>query len=102
MPLYRLIDQQAQLLEHKCVPFADGLLYQDLLRKDSTQGTSLKRARLWHHLQQHCRADRQLPQNGRLCAAISTIAAAMPVAKIPRMMRLVERLSQWIMAMVRA
>ena len=37
MPLYRLIDQQAQLLEHKCVPFADGLLYQDLLRKDSTQ-----------------------------------------------------------------
>ena len=37
MPLYRLIDQQAQLLEHKCVPFADGFLYQDLLRKDSTQ-----------------------------------------------------------------
>lgn len=35
MPLYRLIDQQAQLLEHKCVPFADGLLYQDLLRKDN-------------------------------------------------------------------
>ena len=34
MPLYRLIDQQAQLLEHKCVPFADGLLYQDLLQKD--------------------------------------------------------------------
>ena len=34
MPLYRLIDPQAQLLEHKCVPFADGLLYQDLLRKD--------------------------------------------------------------------
>ena len=37
MPLYRLIDQHAQLLEHKCVPFADGLLNQDLLRKDSTQ-----------------------------------------------------------------
>ena len=36
MPLYRLVDQQAQLLEHKCVPFADGLLYQDLLRKDAT------------------------------------------------------------------
>jgi hypothetical protein len=35
MPLYRLIDQQAQLLEHKCVPFADRLLYQDLLQKDS-------------------------------------------------------------------
>ena len=25
----------AQLLEHKCVPFADGLLYQDLIKKDS-------------------------------------------------------------------
>jgi hypothetical protein len=36
MPLYRVIDPQAQLLEHKCVPFADGLLYQDLLRKDGT------------------------------------------------------------------
>jgi hypothetical protein len=35
MPLYRLIDQQAQLLEHKCVPFADGLLYRDLIKKDS-------------------------------------------------------------------
>ena len=35
MPLYRLIDQQAQLLEHKCVTFADRLLYQDLLQKDS-------------------------------------------------------------------
>jgi hypothetical protein len=33
MPLYRMIDQQAQLLEHKCVPFADGLLYQDLIKK---------------------------------------------------------------------
>src|SRR6187549_522346 len=33
MPLYRLIDQQAQLLEHKCVTFADGLLYQDLIKK---------------------------------------------------------------------
>ncbi len=30
MPLYRLIDQNAQLLEHKCVPFADKLLYHDL------------------------------------------------------------------------
>jgi hypothetical protein len=34
MPLYRQIDQQEQLLEHKCVPFADRLLYQDLLKKD--------------------------------------------------------------------
>jgi hypothetical protein len=34
MPLYRIIDQNAQLLEHKCVPFADKLLYHDL----TTQG----------------------------------------------------------------
>jgi len=32
MPLYRLVDKNAQLLEHKCVPFADMLLYQDLLQ----------------------------------------------------------------------
>jgi len=32
MPLYRLIDKNAQLLEHKCVPFTDMLLYRDLLR----------------------------------------------------------------------
>jgi len=32
MPLYRLIDSSAQLLEHKCVPFADPLLYHDLLQ----------------------------------------------------------------------
>jgi hypothetical protein len=32
MPLYRLIEDNAQLLEHKCVPFADMLLYNDLLR----------------------------------------------------------------------
>ena len=32
MPLYRLIDNHAQLLEHKCVPFADNLLYHDLLQ----------------------------------------------------------------------
>ena len=37
MPLYRLIDQQAQLLEHKCVTFADRLLYQDLLQNDSKE-----------------------------------------------------------------
>jgi len=35
MPVYRLIDPQAELLEHKCVPFADGLLYRDLIKKDS-------------------------------------------------------------------
>ena len=33
MPLYRLIDNNAQLLEHKCVPFTDMLLYHDLLSK---------------------------------------------------------------------
>jgi hypothetical protein len=32
MPLYRLIDKDAQLLEHKCVPFTDMLLYHDLLQ----------------------------------------------------------------------
>jgi hypothetical protein len=32
MPLYRLIDNNAQLLEHKCVPFTDMLLYHDLLQ----------------------------------------------------------------------
>ena len=32
MPLYRLIDANAQLLEHKCVPYADPLLYHDLLQ----------------------------------------------------------------------
>ncbi len=37
MPLYRIIDQYAQLLEHKCVPFADNLLYEDLLKKDSKE-----------------------------------------------------------------
>jgi hypothetical protein len=37
MPLYRLIDQQAQLLEHKCVPFSDGLLYQDLIKDSPVQ-----------------------------------------------------------------
>lgn len=31
MPLYRLIDDNIQLLEHKCVTFADKLLYHDLM-----------------------------------------------------------------------
>jgi hypothetical protein len=30
MPLYRMIDDEAQLLEHKCVPFAEPLMYKDL------------------------------------------------------------------------
>lgn len=34
MPLYRLIDDNAQLLEHKCVPFADMLLYSDLILEE--------------------------------------------------------------------
>lgn len=36
MPLYRHIESGAQLLEHKCVPFADKLLYQDLLGLDGS------------------------------------------------------------------
>jgi len=31
MPLYRLIEENAQAFEHKCVPFADMLLYHDLI-----------------------------------------------------------------------
>jgi len=31
MPIYRLIDENAQAFEHKCVPFADMLLYHDLI-----------------------------------------------------------------------
>lgn len=31
MPLYRIIDDDAELLEHKCVPYTDMLLYHDLL-----------------------------------------------------------------------
>jgi hypothetical protein len=30
MPLYRHLEQDAELLEHKCVPFAEELLYKDL------------------------------------------------------------------------
>jgi hypothetical protein len=32
MTLYRVVDDGAQLLEHKCVPYADMLLYHDLLQ----------------------------------------------------------------------
>lgn len=34
MPLYRLIEENAQIYEHKCVEFADKLLYWDLLGLD--------------------------------------------------------------------
>ena len=37
MPLYRLIDDNVQLLEHKCVPFADKLLYSDLMHLEPQQ-----------------------------------------------------------------
>jgi len=40
MPLYRLIDQNAQLLEHKCVPFADKLLYSDLMHLEPPKPVS--------------------------------------------------------------
>jgi hypothetical protein len=31
MPLYRNIEENAQILEHKCVPFVENLLYSDLI-----------------------------------------------------------------------
>jgi hypothetical protein len=31
MTLYKIVEENAQLLEHKCVPFADKLLYSDLM-----------------------------------------------------------------------
>jgi hypothetical protein len=34
MPLYRVIEKDAELLEHKCVPFADKLLYHDLMHME--------------------------------------------------------------------
>jgi hypothetical protein len=37
MPLYRLIEQNAEILEHKCVPFADRLLYSDLMHLEPQQ-----------------------------------------------------------------
>ena len=37
MPLYRVIDENAQLLEHKCVPFTDTLLYHDLLQNEKKE-----------------------------------------------------------------
>ncbi|HLH43430.1 MAG TPA: hypothetical protein VKV74_10615 [Bryobacteraceae bacterium] len=40
MPLYRLIDPNVELLEHKCVPFADKLLYSDLLHLEQPKPVS--------------------------------------------------------------
>ena len=37
MPLYRAIEETAQLLEHKCVPFTDMLLYHDLLQNEKNE-----------------------------------------------------------------
>lgn len=37
MMLYRIVEENAQLLEHKCVPFADMLLYHDLLLPEDQQ-----------------------------------------------------------------
>ena len=31
MPLYRNIEENAQILEHKCVPFVENFLYSDLI-----------------------------------------------------------------------
>jgi hypothetical protein len=40
MPLYRLIEANAELLEHKCVPFADKLLYSDLMHLEQPKPVS--------------------------------------------------------------
>ena len=40
MPLYRLIEKDVQLLEHKCVPFADKLLYSDLMHLEPPKSPS--------------------------------------------------------------
>jgi hypothetical protein len=42
MPLYRVIDQNAELLEHKCVPFADKLIYSDLMKLEPAKPGSQK------------------------------------------------------------
>ncbi len=42
MPLYRLIEKDVQLLEHKCVPFADKLLYSDLMHLEKPKPVSKK------------------------------------------------------------
>jgi len=40
MPLYRLIEANVQLLEHKCVPFADKLIYSDLMHLEQPKPVS--------------------------------------------------------------
>ena len=40
MPLYRLIEKNVQLMEHKCVPFADKLLYSDLMHLEQPKPVS--------------------------------------------------------------
>jgi hypothetical protein len=42
MTLYRVIDKDAQLLEHKCVPFADKLLYSDLMHLEQPKPVTKK------------------------------------------------------------
>jgi hypothetical protein len=37
MPLYRRLDQNAELLEFNCVPFSDLLIYGDLLPKSDAK-----------------------------------------------------------------
>ena len=37
MPLYRLVNDNAEVLEHKCVPFADMLLYSDLVLEEDDE-----------------------------------------------------------------
>jgi hypothetical protein len=43
MPLYRLIEDHAQIMEHKCVPFADKLFYSDLLHIEQPQPKPIKK-----------------------------------------------------------
>ena len=41
MTLYRIVDDNAQIYEHKCVPFADKLLYSDLMGLDAGNSSGL-------------------------------------------------------------
>ncbi len=43
MPLYRVMDENAELLEHKCVPFADKLLYSDLMHLEQPKAPEPKK-----------------------------------------------------------
>ena len=42
MPLYRVIEENAQLMEHKCQPFADKLLYSDLMHLEQPKPAPAK------------------------------------------------------------